>query len=96
MRTVGVPTVDPSLHPPLVTEMVPTSGPAATELRFTGQHLRGRRADVTIAGMSVLAGAPLAGDAFTVRLPADLPPGVHQVRLDVSGLFRRVFLFEVP
>ena len=35
------------------------------------------------------------GDAFNVSLPEDLKPGLYEVRVDISRLFRRTFLFEV-
>jgi hypothetical protein len=41
------------------------------------------------------AGLDLTGDQFTLTLPADLAAGLHQVRVDISRLFRTTFLLEV-
>jgi hypothetical protein len=95
VRKVGVPEPEAPFRPPLVTTMAPATGPAGTTLQFAGEHLEGWRADVRITGNPVLKAFPLAGDTFTAATPAALGPGLHQVHVDVSGLFRRVFLFEV-
>ena len=50
---------------------------------------------MTIAGQVALDGEPLTGDAFTAAVPAGLQPGFYDVRVDLSRLFRRSFLFEV-
>jgi hypothetical protein len=95
VRTVGVEMSGAPFRPPVVTTMTPTSGPPGTRVRFTGEHLAGRRADVRVTGVSVLSGAVLTEDAFDAELPTELAPGLHQVQVNVSGLFRRIFLFEV-
>jgi hypothetical protein len=96
VRKVGVPDVRAPLNPPAVTGMSPTSGPAATTvLKFTGAHLAGWRASVVLLDDALAAEELLAGDAFTVTVPAGVAPGFYDVRVDVAHLFRRSFLFEV-
>ena len=95
VRTVGVPDVQAPFRPPIVTAMTPGSGAAGTQVTFAGQHLEGWRADVRVTGVAVLADFALTGNSFTATIPATLDPGFHQVRVDISGLFRRVFFFEV-
>jgi Pvc16 N-terminal domain len=95
VRTIGVAEPGAPFRPPLVLAMAPAAGPAGTTLEFAGEHLEGWRADVRITGEAVLTSFPLTGGAFSATIPAALGPGLHQVHVDVSGLFRRVFLFEV-
>jgi hypothetical protein len=95
VRTIGVPDVQAPFHPPTVETMTPISGPAGTVVTFQGQHLTGWRAYLRVTGITVLNGAELTGDSFTATIPATLTPGFHELRVDVSGLFRRVFFFEV-
>lgn len=95
VRTVGVPDVTAPYEPPLVTGMSPQSGAAGVSVEFSGEHLAGWRAAVRVGGTQVASDVALSGDEFAVRLPATLERGLHEVRVDVSGLFRRFFLFEV-
>jgi len=95
VRTVGVPDVRAPFKPPIVTTLSPTSGPAGTPVTFEGAHLQGWRAGVRVTGTAVLDDFALTGNSFTATTPAGLDPGFHQVRVDISGLFRRVFFFEV-
>lgn len=95
VRQVGVPDIRAPLNPPAIADMSPVSGPAGTVLTFTGAHLTGWRASVQLSSQSVVSGQPLTGDTFTATLPASLLPGFYDVRVDVSRLFRRTFLFEV-
>ncbi len=96
VRTVGVPGVQAPFHPPVVTAMTPSNGPAGTTVTFAGQGLNGWQASVRVTGAVVLDGAELTGESFNATLPASLDAGLHEVRVSVSSLFRRVFLFEVP
>ncbi|GAA4095463.1 DUF4255 domain-containing protein [Actinomadura miaoliensis] len=95
VRRIGVPDPQAPFHPPTVTAMTPMTGPPGTAVRFSGEHLSGWRAAVRVTGRSVVQGLELTGDSFDVTLPAGLERGFHEVRVDVSGLFRRVFAFEV-
>lgn len=95
VRQLGVPQIETTVTPPSVTDMSPARGPAGTTLTFTGRNLTGRRAEVHCAGRTVADGLPLTGDTFEIRLADDLEAGVYELRVDVSRLFRRKFLFEV-
>ncbi len=95
VRRVGVPDVRAPWKPPTVTAMAPAAGPPGTVLTFTGRHLTGWRADVVAGDRIVSTGDPLAGDTFTATLPDDVVAGFHEVRVDVSALVRRTFVFEV-
>jgi hypothetical protein len=95
VRTIGVPDVRAPFHPPIVESISPVSGPTGTVVTFQGRHLTGWRAYVRLTGNTVLNGLALSGDSFTANIPAALTPGFHELRVDVSGLFRRVFFFEV-
>ncbi|MET9406006.1 Pvc16 family protein [Streptomyces sp. NPDC002935] len=95
VRRVGVPDVRAPLDPPVVTEMSPVSGMAGTPLTFTGKHLAGWRARVWVGGHPVVSDQLLGEDRFTAQPAGDLGPGLYEVRVDVSGIFRRAFLFEV-
>jgi hypothetical protein len=95
VRTVGVPDVRAPWQPPAVNVMSPASGPAGTVVTFTGVNLAGWKADIVLLNQALLTGQPLTGDSFTATIPATLGPGFYDVRVDVSHLFRRSFLFEV-
>jgi hypothetical protein len=95
VRTVGAPTVSAPYAPPVVTAMAPDRGPAGTPLAFTGEHLAGWKAAVRVSGKPIVSGVELTGDSFPAQLPAKIEQGLHEVRVDVSGLFRRAFFFEV-
>jgi Pvc16 N-terminal domain len=95
VRRVGVPDVRAPLTPPAVTGMTPANGPAGATVAFAGEHLAGWRARVEVGDRVVLAGQDLTGDTFTAVVPADLPPGFYDVRVDVAKLHRRTFLFEI-
>jgi hypothetical protein len=95
VRRIGVPDVRAPFVPPVVERLEPKSGPAGTAVTARGEHLAGWRAHVRVMGNLVLDGQALADDAFTFTLPADLPPGFHEVRVDISHLYRRTFVFEV-
>jgi Pvc16 N-terminal domain len=95
VRRIGVPAVGAPHNPPTLTAMSPAHGPPDTVLTFTGAHLPGQRATVVIADHTALADHPLTRDAFTATVPDGLLSGLYEVHVDVSGLFRRTFLFEV-
>ena len=92
VRSVAVGDPQAPYRPPLVTAMAVTDH----DLRFDGEHLRGRRATVTMTGRTLLHREALEGDSFHATLPTGLDPGLHEVRVDVAGDFRRTFLCELP
>jgi Pvc16 N-terminal domain len=95
VRRVAVPQVRQPLAPPAILEMSPTSGPVGTSVTFSGPNLTGWTGSVLIGGTAVLQGQALTDERFAVTIPGDLLPGFYDVRVDISRLFRRVFLFEV-
>jgi hypothetical protein len=95
VRRIGVPELRAPFQPPTVSGMSPAAAGAGSTLTFTGTHLAGWQADVTVGGRRILTDEPLDGDTFTAELPAGLVPGFYDVRVDVSGLFRRTFVLEV-
>jgi hypothetical protein len=95
VRTIGIPGVRAPFHPPVVLKMAPASGPAGAALTFTGESLAGWRATVVVNDQTVLDAQVLTGDIFTTAIPVGTPVGFYDVRVDVSHLFRRAFLFEV-
>ncbi|MFE5923823.1 DUF4255 domain-containing protein [Streptomyces sp. NPDC056468] len=95
VRRIGVPGIDAPFQPPAVTGMSPAAGPAGTVVTFAGSHLADHRAEVRFSDRTLVEGQAPIGDAFSVSLPDDLTPGLYEVRVDVSRLFRRTFLFEV-
>lgn len=95
VREIGVPGVQASHNPPVVEAIEPAAGPAGSTVTFLGSHLEGWKAWVRMLRREVASGVEITGDSFQVTLPGDLEPGFHDLRLDVSNLFRRTFLFEV-
>jgi len=95
VRQVGTPRVEAPFKPPVVEAMEPEGGAAGTVVAFRGTGLAGWKAYVTIMGRMIADGKNIGGDAFQATLPNDLPTGFHEVRVDISHLFRRTFYFEV-
>lgn len=95
VRHIGVPGVQAPFKPPVVLDMAPPAAAAGATLTFTGQNLIGWQANAMLGGQSILQGQPLAGESFTATVPAATQPGFYEVRVDISRLFRRVFLLEV-
>ena len=95
VRQVGVPQVRQPWARPVVDTLTPAAGPAGTALTFTGEHLDGWQARVLFGGRPILPGAPVTGDTVGATVPAETNPGFYDVRVDVAGLFRRTFAFEV-
>lgn len=95
VREIGVPSVSAPFLPPEIFSLAPLSAPAGHPLTFSGQNLAGNHARVDIAGRPLAQTLPLAGDAFSAQLPDDLEPGFYPIRVDISGLCRRTFIFEV-
>lgn len=95
VRQIGVPEVRAPFSPPVVDRIDPSSGPAGTTVTLRGAHFDGWVGYVTMTGRMILDGAELSGDEFIVTVPADMPAGFHELRIDISHLHRRVFFFEV-
>ncbi|MBV7328180.1 DUF4255 domain-containing protein [Chloroflexi bacterium TSY] len=95
VRQIGVPQVRAPFSPPVVNSIEPLSGPVETTITLRGAHLAGWQAYVTMMGRMVMDGAELSINEFDLTVPADLPPGFHEIRVDVSHLYRRLFFFEV-
>jgi len=95
VRTVGVPDIRAPYSPPVVDTLTPASGPAGTTMTFSGESLSGWRAYVTLMRNRIVDGLEITGDSFDVTLPGDLEAGFHEIRVDVSHLFRVTFFFEV-
>jgi len=95
VHKISVPDVRTPFRPPLVERIDPSSGTAGTTITVHGDNLSGWQAYVTLLGKQILEAQALSGDTFEVTLPVDLPPGFHEIRVDISHLFRRLFFFEV-
>jgi hypothetical protein len=95
VQRVGVPEVRSPFHPPVVERITPGSGSAASVITVHGKYLAGWQAYVSLMGRSIVDGQELTEGAFSVTVPGDVPPGFHELRVDISHLHRRVFFFEV-
>jgi len=95
VRTVGVPDIRAPYKPPIVHTVSPLTGPAGTTVTLSGEHLEGWSAYVTLMRNRIVDGVEITGNSFDVVLPGDLDPGFHEIRVDVSHLFRKTFFFEV-
>jgi hypothetical protein len=95
VRQIGVPDVRAPYRPPAVHQLEPASGPAGTTVTVVGENLAGRSAYVRVMGRQILEASDLADDMFEATLPDDLPPGFHEIQVDISHLCRRTFFFEV-
>jgi hypothetical protein len=92
---VGVPDVRAPFRPPIIESMTPASGPAGTEITFKGRNLVGWQAYVAVMRRRIVSARELGDDSFTVEMPPDLPIGFHELRVDISHLYRRTFFFEM-
>jgi hypothetical protein len=95
VRQIGVPEVGARFSPPVVDSITPLRGAVGTAITFQGSHLIGWRVSVRILRRTILNAQELTQDQFTITIPNNLPPGFHEIRVDVSNLFRRTFFFEV-
>lgn len=94
VRQIGVPEVRAPYEPPVVDIIEPISGIAGSIITFRGKNLSGWRA-YTLVMRRALIPQDLTSDTFQVTLPGDLPPGFHNIQVDISHLFRKTFFFEV-
>lgn len=95
VQSIGVPDVRAPFSPPVVDRIEPASGPAGTAITLRGAHLDGWLGYVTMMGRMILDGVELSGNEFVATVPADMPAGFHELRVDISRLHRRLFFFEV-
>ena len=92
---IGVPQLTQPFAPPSVEELSPLSGPAGSIITFSGRHLTEWSAYVRMFNRLIVDGQVIENNSFDVTVPADLPPGFHEVRVDISRLHRKTFFFEV-
>lgn len=101
VRQIGIPDVRAPFNPPEVENMDPVRGPVGSVVTFHGKNLSGWKAYVTVMGRRILDGGDITGDSFSITIPASVipgqttPPGFHEIRVDISNLFRKIFFFEV-
>ncbi|SET51546.1 IPT/TIG domain-containing protein [Nitrosomonas marina] len=95
VATLGIPTVTPEFIAPSINAMAPQSGPVSTTITFSGENIDGLAAYVTIGGRRIADQQVISSNSFDVTVPSDMIQGFHQVRVDVSHLYRTTFLFEV-
>lgn len=95
VTTLGIPTVTSGFVAPLINVMTPQVGPVGATVTFNGENLDGLAAYVTIGGRRIADQQNITGSSFDVTIPGDLEQGFHQVRVDISHLYRTTFLFEV-
>jgi hypothetical protein len=95
VRQIGVPAVHAPFKPPVVETIEPVSGPAGTIVTVRGENLSGWKGYVTVMRRLILDGGDITANSFQVTLPTDLPPGFHEIKVDISHLFRRTFFIEV-
>lgn len=92
---IGVPQITQPFAPPSVDDMTPQSGPTGSVITFSGSHLTDWFAYVRMFNRLILDSHEIIADSFDVTVPMDLPQGFHEIRLDISRLYRKTFFFEV-
>ncbi len=100
VRRVGVPDVQAPYRSPVVNRVTVQRAGAELTLLLHGENLAGWRAYMTCLEQTLTPPGGLAltaDEIFSVRLPDELAalPGFYEVRIDISHLFRRTFVFEV-
>lgn len=95
VRQIGTPQVAAPYNPPVVDAVDPAAGAAGTAVTLQGKNLAGWKAYVSVMGRSLADGQELTQDKFQVTIPGDLSQGFYELRVDISHLFRRTFIFEV-
>jgi len=95
VRRIGVPGIRQPIDRPVVLDLAPRAVAAGGTVVLTGEHLTGWPGSVSMGGLAVLPRAELTGDVVTVTVPATVLPGMYDLRVDVAGMFRRVFTLEV-
>lgn len=95
VRTIGTPVVDAPFVPPVIHRVEPLTLSAGGVLTVYGENFADWQAYVAISGRTIATALPLDGDSFAVTIPADLGPGFHRLRVDISRLTRATFFVEV-
>lgn len=95
VRQVGIPEVRAPYRPPVLTTMEPIASMPGESIRFRGANLAGWKVYAQIDDKNILDGFEIQNDSFEARLPDDIDPGFHEVRVDISHLFRRTFFVEI-
>lgn len=94
-RAFGAPGIGAHYQPPVIERIRPVKGEAGSNVRILGKHFDGWQAYVHIDGKKTLDGLKLKKDSFRFELDTKLKAGFYNVRVDISHLCRRTFLFEV-
>lgn len=92
---INVRNVEARFRPPIVSGMEPAKGRPGSSVAFFGENLAGWKASVTLSGKTLLDGQVVTGDSFQINVPDPIAPGLYEMKVDISGLFRRTFFFEV-
>ena len=95
VRRIATPLVEAPYNPPVVDDLEPASGAAGCKITLAGAGLAGWKAYVSIMGRALADAMDLAGNEFQVTIPNDLAPGFYELRVDISHLFMKTFIFEV-
>lgn len=95
VEVIGVPDINAPYAPPVIEGITPLNGPAGTTVTVSGKNLAGWIPRVLILGQNQPGLSELSGDSFDVTLPTTLQQGFYDIRVDISGLTRRTFFFEV-
>ncbi len=93
--SIGIPDVGAPFSVPTIAGISPRSGPVGTVVTVSGENLAGWRGYANIARQNIADAVDITGTSFDVTIPAGLPAGFHQIRVDVSRLVRGTFFFEV-
>jgi hypothetical protein len=94
VRSLGIPKINAPFRPPIVNSIDPIRGNVSSIVNFHGSNLKGWKAYVKMSGRFI-DGQELTSDSFQAIVPNDMPPGFHELQVDISHLFRRIFFFEV-
>ena len=95
VQKIGIPQINAPFIPPDVEKLDPVSGKAGEVITFYGKNLSGWKAYVTIMRQLIVDGRDLTQNSFDVTIPAELSSGFHEIRVDISKMFRRTFFFEI-
>lgn len=93
--SLGVPNVGSPYNVPSVDNLSPLIGPVGTTITFSGENIDGWSAYVTMNGVRIVDEQLITGNSFDAIVPAGFPAGFHQIRVDISRLYRNTFFFEL-